>query len=81
MAGRRGEFSVALRAMFYVLIQYHRPNDVFIAVMGVTGAGKSTFISQLAQRPIKIGYSLQACRCTPTTVLPSLIKLVQARNS
>jgi len=29
--------------------------------MGVTGAGKSTFISQLAQGPIKVGKTLQTC--------------------
>jgi len=36
-------------------------SDMFIAVMGVTGAGKSTFISHLTQKPIKIGHDLQAC--------------------
>ncbi|KAI9722134.1 MAG: hypothetical protein M1828_004948, partial [Chrysothrix sp. TS-e1954] len=35
--------------------------DIFIAVMGVTGAGKSTFISQLCKEPIAIGHDLQAC--------------------
>ena len=41
--------------------------------MGVTGAGKSTFISQLAQRPIKIGKTLQACKHTVIafTALPN----------
>jgi len=32
--------------------------DVFIAVMGVTGAGKSTFISRLTDEPVEIGHDL-----------------------
>jgi excinuclease UvrABC ATPase subunit len=38
-----------------------RPSDVFIAVMGVTGAGKSTFISLCSGREVKIGHNLQGC--------------------
>jgi type IV secretory pathway VirB4 component len=38
-----------------------RPSDVFIAIMGVTGAGKSTFISLCSDREVKIGHNLQAC--------------------
>ncbi|KAJ6017100.1 P-loop containing nucleoside triphosphate hydrolase protein, partial [Penicillium sp. IBT 35674x] len=38
-----------------------RSTDVFIAVMGVTGAGKSTFISLLTQKAVRIGHELQAC--------------------
>ncbi|KAL3479241.1 hypothetical protein BJX99DRAFT_86652 [Aspergillus californicus] len=40
------------------------PNDVFIAVMGVTGSGKSSFISACSGRPVKIGHSLGACTST-----------------
>ena len=29
--------------------------------MGVTGSGKSTFISLLAQEPVKVGHSLESC--------------------
>ncbi|KAI0886793.1 P-loop containing nucleoside triphosphate hydrolase protein [Annulohypoxylon maeteangense] len=36
-------------------------NDVFIAVMGVTGAGKSTFISHCTENQVEIGHDLQAC--------------------
>ncbi|KAK7902298.1 hypothetical protein LTR67_001943 [Exophiala xenobiotica] len=36
-------------------------NDIIIAVMGVTGAGKSTFISLLSDQEIKIGHGLQSC--------------------
>jgi signal recognition particle receptor subunit beta len=36
-------------------------SDVYIAVMGVTGAGKSTFISQLADSDVPIGTGLHAC--------------------
>lgn len=35
--------------------------DVFIAVLGVTGAGKSTFISKCTDKEVSIGHNLQAC--------------------
>ncbi|KAG7288270.1 hypothetical protein NEMBOFW57_007801 [Staphylotrichum longicolle] len=37
------------------------PNDVFIAVMGVTGSGKSSFISLCSGKSVKIGHDLQSC--------------------
>ncbi|KAJ5942072.1 hypothetical protein N7516_002240, partial [Penicillium verrucosum] len=36
-------------------------SDVYIAIMGVTGAGKSTFISQLADSHVPVGNGLNAC--------------------
>lgn len=42
------------------LTEYYRPDDVVIAVMGVTGAGKSTFISLFAD-DAQIGHGLQSC--------------------
>ncbi|KAI1140789.1 hypothetical protein F5Y05DRAFT_374930 [Hypoxylon sp. FL0543] len=36
-------------------------SDVYIAVMGVTGAGKSTLISTCTEMEVKIGHNLQAC--------------------
>ncbi|KAF7544072.1 hypothetical protein G7Z17_g10241 [Cylindrodendrum hubeiense] len=41
-----------------------RPNDVFIAVMGVTGSGKSSFISLCSDQPVEIGHTLGACTST-----------------
>lgn len=38
-----------------------RPSDIYIAVMGVTGAGKSTFISACTEKEVKVGHDLQAC--------------------
>ncbi|CAM1502632.1 Fc.00g074080.m01.CDS01 [Cosmosporella sp. VM-42] len=38
-----------------------RPSDIFIAVMGVTGAGKSTFISACTGAEVEIGHDLRAC--------------------
>ena len=35
--------------------------DVYIAVMGVTGAGKSSFISTCTGKPVKIGHDLKSC--------------------
>ncbi|KAL3461859.1 hypothetical protein BJX64DRAFT_259879 [Aspergillus heterothallicus] len=37
------------------------PNDVFIAVMGVTGSGKSSFISRCSGKVVKVGHKLEAC--------------------
>lgn len=39
-----------------------RANDIFIAVMGLTGSGKSTFISHLIESTVKIGDKLQSCK-------------------
>jgi hypothetical protein len=40
-----------------------RPDDIIIAVMGVTGVGKSSFISLLAKDPssLVVGHTLEAC--------------------
>jgi ABC-type proline/glycine betaine transport system ATPase subunit len=35
--------------------------DEIIAVMGITGVGKSTFIEHLTKVGLKIGHSLQSC--------------------
>ncbi|KAF3921550.1 hypothetical protein AA313_de0202749 [Arthrobotrys entomopaga] len=36
------------------------PHDLFIAVMGITGSGKSSFISLLSDEPVEIGHGLQS---------------------
>ncbi|RSL67661.1 hypothetical protein CEP53_002877 [Fusarium sp. AF-6] len=41
-----------------------KPSDVFIAVMGVTGSGKSSFISTCSGKRVKIGHRLEACTTT-----------------
>lgn len=38
-----------------------RPSDVIIAVMGVTGVGKTSFISLFTDDDLVIGHSLEAC--------------------
>ncbi|KIX10130.1 uncharacterized protein Z518_01211 [Rhinocladiella mackenziei CBS 650.93] len=37
------------------------PEDVFIAVMGLTGVGKSTFVTLCTQKEIPIGHHLESC--------------------
>jgi len=37
------------------------PNDIVIAVMGVTGAGKTTFIQDLTDEKLVIGDKLESC--------------------
>lgn len=41
-----------------------RPNDVVIAVMGVTGSGKTTFINHFADAELEIGHGLEPCTCS-----------------
>ena len=43
------------------LIAYSQ-DDIYIAVMGVTGAGKSRFISACTGQDVKIGHSLESCK-------------------
>ena len=38
------------------------PENVFVALMGVTGSGKSTFISHCTNQEVQIGHNLQACK-------------------
>jgi len=37
------------------------PRHIWIAVMGASGTGKSTFISHLVDVPVKIGHTADAC--------------------
>lgn len=39
-----------------------RPSDVFIAVMGMTGVGKSTFVSLCTEDEVKLGHGLGSCK-------------------
>ncbi|KIW68354.1 hypothetical protein PV04_04307 [Phialophora macrospora] len=41
--------------------QILKPEDVFIAVMGLTGVGKSTFVTLCTQKQIQIGHQLESC--------------------
>ncbi|KAF4437994.1 hypothetical protein FACUT_5260 [Fusarium acutatum] len=38
-----------------------RPSDILIAIMGMTGSGKSTFISLCNGQDVPVGHDLQAC--------------------
>ncbi|KAH7154155.1 hypothetical protein DER46DRAFT_612687 [Fusarium sp. MPI-SDFR-AT-0072] len=38
-----------------------RPSDILIAIMGMTGSGKSTFISLCTGQDVPVGHELQAC--------------------
>lgn len=37
-------------------------DDIVIALMGITGAGKSTFISLLADDYVQVGHELTSCK-------------------
>lgn len=45
-----------------------KPGDVFVAIMGVTGAGKSTLISKCTEKQVRIGHDLQACIACPISL-------------
>jgi signal recognition particle receptor subunit beta len=42
-----------------------RPDDIIIAVMGITGSGKTTFISHFADKDVEIGHGLESCMAIP----------------
>lgn len=39
------------------------PDDIFIAVMGLTGTGKSTLISEYTGEEAGVGHMLESCTC------------------
>ncbi|KAH0202371.1 hypothetical protein KCU99_g4611, partial [Aureobasidium melanogenum] len=43
------------------VVSGYNPKDYFIAVMGVTGSGKSTFISRVTGGGAKVGHDLVSC--------------------
>ena len=54
----------ARKSSLSLLIWVFRQGDVIIAVMGMTGSGKSSFISQFnTHRPVKVGPTLESCKC------------------
>jgi len=44
-----------------------RPDDIIIAVMGITGSGKTTFISHFTDNA-EIGHNLTSCKLVPSTL-------------
>jgi len=38
-----------------------RQGDIWVALVGVTGSGKSTFISRCVDEPVQVGHSLKSC--------------------
>lgn len=51
-------------------------NDIVIAVFGLTGTGKSSFISKLTGRQMKIGHGLKSCKSFQQ-IEPSARKLIK----
>ena len=41
-----------------------KKEDIVIALMGVTGSGKSTLVSLLSDGPVRIGHELTSCKTT-----------------
>lgn len=48
---------------------------MIIAVMGLTGTGKSTFIKLLTGLDVKIGHNLAACKRQPILFRPQALAL------
>jgi ABC-type multidrug transport system ATPase subunit len=40
-----------------------QPRDRIFLVMGMTGAGKSTFINRCTGKNVTVGHSLYSCKC------------------
>ena len=40
-------------------------SDLYVAVMGTTGAGKSTFISHCTREEVRIGHDMESCESGP----------------
>lgn len=43
-----------------------RPDDTVIALMGITGVGKSTFIQYFTDDIVEVGGSLESCKLITT---------------
>jgi ABC-type multidrug transport system ATPase subunit len=43
-------------------VPFNSNNDEIIAVMGITGVGKTTFIEHLTKLGLKIGKGLESCK-------------------
>ncbi|KAH7128717.1 P-loop containing nucleoside triphosphate hydrolase protein [Dendryphion nanum] len=43
------------------LIEFYRPDDIVIAVMGISGCGKSTFVNLFSDYLLAVGHSLNSC--------------------
>ena len=41
-----------------------KKDDIVIALMGVTGSGKSKLVSLLSDGPVRIGHELTSCKPT-----------------
>lgn len=55
-------FNYLMFTACFMLKMRIRPSDVIIAVMGVTGVGKTSFISLFTEEDLGIGHSLEACK-------------------
>ncbi len=50
------------------------PTDIYIALMGVTGVGKSAFISHCTDQTAVVGDGLQSCWLPLPVVFPLLLR-------
>ena len=51
---------------FFAFTGVQKPvvNAIFIAVMGMTGAGKSSFVASCTGKEVTVGHTLHSCRCS-----------------
>lgn len=50
-------------------VQKPAANAIFIPVMGMTGAGKSSFVASCTGREVTVGHTLRSCRCLSVSCL------------
>ena len=45
-----------------------KETDILIGVMGMTGAGKTSFIKEITGLDMEVGHTLEACKFSPTSL-------------
>jgi putative ribosome biogenesis GTPase RsgA len=58
---RSSKVCVVARQLIVTELFSNREEDIVIALMGMTGAGKSSLISLCTGKEVKIGHSLESC--------------------
>lgn len=46
----------------FLLLTQISSDDIFIAVMGITGSGKSSFVNLLVADDVAVGHTLEPCK-------------------
>ena len=50
-------------------------NALFVLIMGMTGAGKSSFVASCTGKEVTVGHTLHSCRCLLYVFMVSFVEL------